>query len=207
MLYDLRVIRFEKSKGTEHFRFLFQHEPLSENLFRVKASKWRPLRTKLTPLFTSGKLKNMFYLLLECSEHFERYLMRIVRKNETVECRDLTARFTTDVIGSCAFGLDINAINDESNEFRRMGKKIFRNDIKTYFKELVRKTPWLYNIIGRLFVDKDVEEFFIRITMDMIHYRKKNNIRRHDFIDILMDLKDQEKLGDFGKIFQHFLKY
>lgn len=208
MLYDLKVIRFEKSTGTEYdFRFLFQHEPLSENLFRVKASKWRPLRTKLTPVFTSGKLKNMFHLLLECSEHFERYLMHIIEKNETVECRDLTARFTTDVIGSCAFGLDINAINDESNEFRRMGKKIFRNDLKTYVKELVRKTPWLYNIIGRLFVDKDVEEFFIRITMDMIHYRKRNNIRRHDFIDILMDLKDQEKLVDFGKIFQNFLKY
>lgn len=133
--------------------------------------------------------------------------MQIVEKNEIVECRDLTARYTTDVIGSCAFGLDINSINDDSNEFRRMGRKIFRNDLKTYFKELVRKTPWLYNIIGRLFVDKDVEEFFIKITMDMIHYRKRNNIRRHDFIDILIDLKDQEKLNDFGKIFQNFLKY
>ncbi|KAL2735459.1 putative cytochrome P450 6a13 isoform X1 [Vespula squamosa] len=174
-----------------------KHEPLTESLFRIKASKWRPLRTKLSPVFTSGKLKNMFGLLLECSEQFERYLMHIVEKNEPVECRDLTARYTTDVIGSCAFGLDINAINDESNEFRRMGKKIFRNDLKTYFKELIRKTPWLYNIIGRLFVDKDVEEFFIRITMDMINYRKRNNIRRHDFIDVLIDLKDQEKLNDF----------
>ncbi|XP_046821588.1 probable cytochrome P450 6a13 [Vespa crabro] len=174
-----------------------KHEPLSENLFRVKASKWRPLRTKLTSVFTSGKLKNMFHLLIECSEHFEKYMMHIAEKNEPIECRDLTARYTTDVIGSCAFGLDINAINDEINEFRRMGKKIFRNDYKTYAKELVRKTPWLYNIIGRLFVDKDVEKFFIKITMDMIHYRKINNIRRHDFIDILMDLKDQEKLADF----------
>ncbi|KAF7401786.1 hypothetical protein HZH68_007606 [Vespula germanica] len=174
-----------------------KHDPLTESLFRIKASKWRPLRTKLSPVFTSGKLKNMFHLLVECSEHFERYLMQIVEKNEIVECRDLTARYTTDVIGSCAFGLDINAINDDSNEFRRMGRKIFRNDLKTYFKELVRKTPWLYNIIGRLFVDKDIEKFFIKITMDMIHYRKRNNIRRHDFIDILIDLKDQEKLNDF----------
>ncbi|XP_014611675.1 PREDICTED: probable cytochrome P450 6a13 [Polistes canadensis] len=171
-------------------------EPMTGHLFRIGAAKWRPLRTKLTQVFTSGKLKNMFHLLLECGEHFEKHLKCIVKKNEPIECRDLMARYTTDVIGSCAFGLNINAINDDNNEFRQMGKRIFRNDLKTYVKELVRNTPWLYNIIGRLLVDIDVEKFFIRITTEMIDYRKRNNIRRHDFMDVLTNLKDLQRLGD-----------
>ncbi|KAK2587620.1 hypothetical protein KPH14_003745 [Odynerus spinipes] len=172
-------------------------EPLTQHLFRLKSAKWRPLRVKLSPVFTSGKLKNMFHLLLECSEHFEKYLESVARKGEPIDSRDLTARFTTDVIGSCAFGLNIKAMDDEKNEFRRMGQKIFRNGLKTYFRDRVRETPWLYRIIGRLFAEKDLEKFFITTTMDMINYRKENNIRRHDFIDILVDLKDLERLENF----------
>lgn len=181
-------------------RPVFMHEknePLTQHLFRLDSSKWRPLRTKLSPVFTSGKLKNMFHLLLDCAEHFEKYLKSMAEKDEPIDCRDLTAKFTTEVIGSCAFGIDIKAMEDNNNEFFKMGRKIFRNEFKTYVRERVRETPWLYNIIGRMFADKDIEKFFIGLTMETIDYRKRNNVQRQDFMDILVDLKDQKKLGNY----------
>ncbi|XP_043510700.1 cytochrome P450 6a2-like [Frieseomelitta varia] len=164
-------------------------EPLSEHLFRLEVERWRPLRTRLSPVFTSGKLKEMFHLLLECSEHFGRYLERIIAKGEPIECREISAKFTTDVIGSCAFGIEMNALAAEDSEFRKMGRKVFQTSWKTMIRDRLREYPFLFKLFGRFFVEKDVAAFFTRITKESIDYRIEHNVRRYDFVDSLIDLK------------------
>lgn len=44
------------------------------SLFFLKNSTWKMLRTKLTPFFTSGKLKKMFELMLQCTDNLDTYL-------------------------------------------------------------------------------------------------------------------------------------
>ncbi|XP_043279161.1 cytochrome P450 6A1-like [Venturia canescens] len=173
-------------------------EPLSQHLVNLESKRWRPLRHKLSPAFTSGKLKKMFYLVLECGDHLEEYLNNLGDNNEAVECRELTAKFTTDVIGTCAFGLKMNALADENSEFRKMGRKIFTPDWKNVLRMRMREsTPWLYEIVGTLLVDWKVNNFFMNIMRDTIEYRKNNQVVRHDFIDLIMELRDNpDKLGD-----------
>lgn len=172
------------------------------HLFRLDAARWKPLRIRLTPIFTSGKLKEMFYLLLECSDHFEKYLEKMVAKGETIECREISAKFTTDVIGSCAFGLEMNALAVEDSEFRIMGRKVFQTSWKTTMRDRLRDIPPLFRIFGRFLIDQEIVDFFTSITKQAIDYRIANNIRRHDFIDALVDLKQHpQKVGLEGKDF------
>ncbi|XP_012055383.1 PREDICTED: cytochrome P450 6a2-like [Atta cephalotes] len=171
-------------------------EPMSMHLFRLDAVRWRSLRMRLSSVFTSGKLKDMFHLLLKCSDHFEKYLDEIVSKDSIVECRHLTSKFTIDVIGSCAFGLEMNALKEENNQFQRMGYKIFRFGPKVMIRNVLKDIPWFYKNFGYFFNDHDVTKFMIDITRETIDYRKRNNVRRNDFIDTLIDLKDNpDKLG------------
>lgn len=44
------------------------------NLFIMKNPAWKYLRTKLTPIFTSGKIKKMFDLMLMISKNLENHL-------------------------------------------------------------------------------------------------------------------------------------
>nr|UEN71150.1 cytochrome P450 4AV17 [Meteorus pulchricornis] len=168
-----------------------KHEPLSVHLFNLEPKRWRLLRAKLSPIFTSGKLKDMFYLLVECADQMGQYLDRI--DNGVVDMRDVPARFATDVIGVCAFGLQANSIQDDESLFRKMGKRIF--DLK--FKTVMRFTcgfflPSLYrNFIGYFTRDDILDNFILGITKETMEYRKKNNINRHDFVDLLMALKNQ----------------
>lgn len=46
----------------------FHNDPLAaSNLFFTKNPEWKMIRTKLTPVFTSGKIKHMFHLIDDVS--------------------------------------------------------------------------------------------------------------------------------------------
>lgn len=171
-------------------------EPLGQHLFFLEAEKWRPLRVNLSPVFTSGKLKEMFPLIVDCSQHLKKYLDNVASKGEPVECRDLAAKFTTDVIGNCAFGIDMNALEDEESEFRKMGRKIFLPTLQTTMRNVLRQmAPTIYQIVGHKLQPEGVDKFFTNMVVDTIKYRKSNKIYRPDFINMLMELKDHpEKL-------------
>jgi len=193
---------FELNLLTHNFIFvILQAEPLSQHLVSLEPKRWRPLRIKLSPVFTSGKLKEMFFLISECADHLVQYMEEIASKNEPVECRDLMAKYTTDVIGSCAFGIEMNALSNENSEFREMAKKAsaltWRRISRLIFRQMF---PWLYNKLGH-FLQTDVAEFFTRVIVENMDYREKNNIIRNDLIDTLRELKNypERKLGDIGK--------
>ncbi|XP_011636073.1 probable cytochrome P450 6a13 [Pogonomyrmex barbatus] len=173
-------------------------DPLSQHLFSLEPKRWRPLRIRLSPVFTSGKLKEMFSLISKCADHLVQYTEKVASKNEPIECRELTAKYTTDVIGSCAFGIEMNSMSDEDGEFRKMGRKIFTpswsNVMRARFRQMM---PGLYSILGYILPQSEITKFFIRVIMESIDYRNTHNITRHDFIDILRELKkNPDKLGD-----------
>ncbi|XP_017796733.1 PREDICTED: cytochrome P450 6A1-like, partial [Habropoda laboriosa] len=178
------------------FRIFPKIEKLGENLFLLEPERWRPMRAKLSPIFTSGKLKDMFPLLIECAGHLEKYMDSVIITEESTDCRELTAKFTTDVIGSCVFGINMNALSEEESEFRRMGRKLFAPSFKQVIRETFRQfMPYLYEVFGQYLQPKEVDNFFVNVVKDTMNYRKENNIVRPDFIHMLMELKKHpEKL-------------
>ncbi|KAG7204263.1 hypothetical protein KM043_002085 [Ampulex compressa] len=173
-------------------------DTFAASLFTIDPERWRPLRMKLSTVFSSGKLKEMFHILLECSDHFERFMERIVARGEPVDCRMATSKFTADVIGACAFGIDCQALEDEDCTFLRMSKRIMQPTFRTFLKETMKaKLPWLYGLVGHLVNDPEVAQFFISTVKETLAYRKKHNIVKHDFMDLLLDLKEHpEKLPE-----------
>ncbi|XP_033326762.2 putative cytochrome P450 6a14 [Megalopta genalis] len=173
-------------------------EPVSGHLFALETKRWRPLRNQFSPVFTSGKLKGTFSLILECAEHLGDYLDKLVQRNEPIDSRELAAKFTTDVIGSCAFGIEMNSLSDQESKFRQMGKKIFATDFLSIIKFRMKEcTPRLYDMLGYIYPYDELSEFFTKITVDTMDYRTKNNIFRPDFMNILMELKkNPQKIPD-----------
>ncbi|KAL7292080.1 hypothetical protein TKK_0014355 [Trichogramma kaykai] len=176
----------------------YKVEPLHKTLFFLEPKGWRPLRSNLSPTFTSGKLKDMFYLLVECADHLQQYLAKCVERDPVIECCELTAKFTTDVIGSCAFGLKMNALTEEESQFRIIGRKIFRTNGMKFVKSRIKEyLPFMLNWFPAFFYDHEVNDFFINTMRQTMEYRKKNNVRRADFVDLLMELRENpQKVGD-----------
>ncbi|XP_015114497.1 probable cytochrome P450 6a13 [Diachasma alloeum] len=172
-------------------------DPLSAHLFNLEGKKWKGLRSKLTPLFSSCKIKRMFYLLVECHEKFEKL---IDASRGVVEVRGLAAKFSIDVIGSCAFGIQMNALTNEESEFHKAAIKLSRPSYKSTLWRMLRTSmPRFYKLLGVQVINPEVTVFFKEVVSQMIKQREEEGGKRHDFMDLLVELKNKGFLeGDYG---------
>lgn len=206
LLLDIDLVKNVLIKDFNNFndRGIYYNEeddPLSAHLFSLNGKKWKHLRAKLTPTFTSGKMKFMFPTIVEVADRFKNCLIDVTKENEVLEIRELLARFTTDVIGTCAFGIECNSLKDPNAEFRVMGRNVFENPRHPIlFAFLISGLKTLSKFFHVKVTRDDVSAFFLKVVNDTIDYREKNNVHRNDFMDILINLKNQEKSVTINEI-------
>lgn len=114
---------------SNHFFGSSSSDPItSKNLFSLQGSEWKYLRTKLSPIFTSGKLKKLFLLIIESSELMNKYLEKEFEslgrdEKRAVEVRTIANKYSTNNIASLAFGVAINCFETPTPEFFTRGNK------------------------------------------------------------------------------------
>ncbi|XP_023298792.2 cytochrome P450 6a9-like [Lucilia cuprina] len=175
-------------------RGLFHNEeddPLTGHLFLLDGNKWKNLRQKLSPTFTSGKMKFMYPTVIQVAEQFVQVFGELSQQDNVVEIKELLARFTTDVIGTCAFGINCNSLKDPQAEFRLMGKRSLNERRHgNLLMGFIQGFPELAKKLHMKLVPDEITEFFMRIVKETVAYRETNNIQSNDFLSILIDLKN-----------------
>lgn len=204
-ILDVKLIKTLLVKDFGYFPnrgvyFNERDDPLSAHMFAIEGQKWKTLRNKLSPTFTSGRIKMTFPLVVEVCKQFCDHLEEVVQGVNEVEMHDLLSRYTIDVIGTCAFGIECNSFRDPDNEFRRYGKiafdKLPHSPLVVYLMKAFRKYA---NALGMKMLHEDVSSFFSNVVRDTIDYREKNNVVRNDFMDLLLKLKNTGRLEEAGE--------
>ncbi|XP_050085182.1 probable cytochrome P450 6a14 [Anopheles aquasalis] len=207
VIYDLELIKtiLVKDFNVFHDRGMYSNpkaDPLSGTLFAIEGQEWRTLRQKLTPTFTSGRMKQMFGTMLLVAERLREVLGAADQQTSFSagrEMKDVLARFTTDVIGTCAFGIECNSLADPDSEFLRYGNKVFQfklsSLLKFIFIMMYMETAKRLGIKG---TDGDVEAFFMNLVRETVEHREKHNIQRNDFLNLLIEIKNKGSLPEHG---------
>jgi len=162
---------------------------MARSLFFATGQKWKTMRQKLSPGFTSGKLKGTHEQIRECSDQLTNCIHDKSKETDAIEVYELIGNLATDVIGTCAFGMKLDTINNDNSSFRQNVKKVFKPSGKVIFAQ----------ILGVLFpkivkflklqtspVDVDAVNFFHSVFGDVIEYRTKNDVVRNDLTQTLM---------------------
>ncbi|XP_011875040.1 PREDICTED: probable cytochrome P450 6a14 isoform X3 [Vollenhovia emeryi] len=190
--HDLVQTVLTKEFASFHDRGTYCNEkldPLSAHLFSMPGKKWRNMRVKMTPTFTSGKLKQMFPILQECGEKLAEYLECKAKMKDSIEVKDIFARYTTDVITSMALGIKTNCIEEPNNEFCTKGKKVF--EMSPIWIPLFIFVPQVMEFFSIPFTDRSVTKFYMNLFRDNVEHRRAHNIVRYDFMNLLMQLMER----------------
>ncbi|CAD0198413.1 CYP6AN31 [Chrysodeixis includens] len=170
-------------------------EPLFYNLFHVDGDLWKLLRQRLTPTFTTAKLKNMFPLVVKCAEKLQHVGEDVVSRGGECDVRDLMARFTMEFIGACGFGIEMDTINNEQSLFKQLGNKIFRPYLRKHaINFLCDLFPDLSTILQKLLRESEIHDSITVILKNILEQRNYKPIGRNDFIDLLLELEGKGKI-------------
>ncbi|XP_046382242.1 uncharacterized protein LOC124153185 [Ischnura elegans] len=193
---------------------------ISNAIFFARGARWKTIRTGLSPAFSSGKMKMMYPLVVAKAKKLASVLEEIAQGSDPkIDAKFHAARYTTDVIASCGFGIETNALEDPGNKFFNMALKIFERTFRhTLNTMIILQFSSLVRIAGAVLIMKDVGDFFSHIVWRVVKEREDKKIQRGDFIDMLIQLKNNGKVyetrddkktavaqeEDKKKIFQHF---
>lgn len=133
--------------------------------YRVKGG-----RRKLSVTFTHTKLKETHDLINEYSEQLMIHINEKLKQNNYIEMKQIAGKFSTDVIGTCIFGLKFDAIKNNNSEFLVHAKKLLQPSIRQFFVKLLAMFfPKLVKILKL--------QVYLRETLNLHFYQKWNLIK------------------------------
>ena len=171
----------------------------NQNITTAKGDEWKDVRSSLSPIFTSGKMKHMLKFVVDVSNRLFTEMEKQVDQGE-FELKELTGRFSLDALASCAFGLDFDSFGGaSSNAFVEHAADVFKQDIWTLVAAL-KFIPGVSRIFQVLNINvqkpKSVK-FFKDIVTKTLKQRSESGQRRNDMIDMMLDImneKDKEEV-------------
>ncbi|KAJ1524964.1 hypothetical protein ONE63_009817 [Megalurothrips usitatus] len=177
----------------EFSQFQGRGQPIDEE----EGPRWKNLRSKLSPVFTSGKLKVMFPLMTDIGQQLEARLRLLAAEEGAggeVELKDLLVRYSTDVIGSVAFGITCNSLSGESGEFHTMSREVFSRNILFLIRFfLVSVHPAFIKLMPFKSLFYKTTLFFLSLMKETIEFREKNKVDRNDLVKLMMQLREADR--------------
>ncbi|KAF5308488.1 hypothetical protein FQR65_LT06152 [Abscondita terminalis] len=169
----------------------------SKLLFLLKGAAWRDLRRSSTCLFSMNKIKSLVPLINKIGDDLIEHLDKHLEK-DVVDGRFLGLNFGVDVISSCVFGFEANALKGSNSIFVKSALKLFEVTINRGIQiVLCFFSPKLVNLLNLTFTDftatSTLSSIFLRVCKD----RKTTGTKRGDFVDILNTMTmNGEELDD-----------
>lgn len=178
-----------------HHRGIFVNEkddPLTNNMFFVKGQQWKDLRVKLSPTFTSGRMKMMFPIVASKADRMIEFLS----SKSVVEMKEVFGSFTTESIVSVAFGLEVNSYDNLNEPFRKGVQAVVNPSFVQNIKNiLVFTSERIARFLNLTVNSKETIDFFMNTVRETLEYRERNKVERNDFFQLIMDMKKNEGLS------------
>lgn len=167
-------------------------DPISANLFNLVHDKWKIVRSKMTSMFTSGKLKLMHPIMMKVVNESVTEMNNMLLANDKIDIFNFATRIQIDIIGGCIFGVEFNGLKNPDSEFIKYSEQVVNpklpeeisSALTMHFKNLAKR----FHIRS---IRKDVSDFFTDLVRSTVAFREENNVLRDDLMGQMIKLKNE----------------
>ncbi|XP_039435841.1 probable cytochrome P450 6a20 [Culex pipiens pallens] len=151
-------------------------DPLSGRLFNLSGDRWNKIHNIIAPLFGENNLKTMFSMLLTSGNHLSDQLGDKVEVGKEIEIKNWLKQYIPDLMAKSYLGVDI-----QLKTISRQEK--FKGFLMNYMSKLAR-------ILRISEFKPEVSKHFLKLISAETESRSKNNIRKDDLLDMLIQQWD-----------------
>ncbi|XP_044067523.1 cytochrome P450 3A40-like [Siniperca chuatsi] len=170
--------------------------PLRDAVSIVEDEEWKRIRSVLSPSFTSGRLKEMYKIILQHSSNLMKSLHKKVEADEVIEVKEVFGPYSMDVVTGTAFSVDIDSINRPTDPFVANIKRMVKFNLLNPLIVIVVLFPFLAPILEKMDVSlfpTQVLDFFYNFLKTIKSSRNKNEHKnRVDFMQLMVDSQISE---------------
>ncbi|XP_071559039.1 cytochrome P450 6k1-like [Temnothorax nylanderi] len=165
-----------------------------DSILSMKQPRYKYVKNKLTPVLTGQKLRNMIPLMMECGKFMLSFIEKLPTdeaERSTWEVKDISGRYSTDVLASLAFGISINSFDEKETAFLKNGMNIFRGLMRGIAFIILFFIPeWDFLIAPFI---KTPANYFRKVFWQSMNTREQLAFTRGDMIDSMLALKNGEQ--------------
>lgn len=166
-----------------------------DNIWKVQLTslsgdEWKDVRHTFTPIFTSGKMKNMMKFIHHVSKDLVEELEMKAEKGEEFELKTVFGKFSLDALASAAFGVNAESFKNEKSPFVKAAATIFRQGVKEQLINTFRLIPGLPKFLKFFKINllqPQATKFFRDTVLQTIKMRRQSGERKNDMIDLMLD--------------------
>lgn len=181
-----------------------KHDDVVSNfLLMQKNPEWKTNRTKITPVFSSAKLKIMFDVI----KGIENNLVSFVKEHPGVhDGKKLCHEYTTEVLSRCFFGIHANCFGNQKSLIQQKSDEMFESTLRnTFCQSIYFFKPYLVELLHLNFFSSTVQNFFVNLFWECMRKIEDGQISSTNFISLLKEV--QKRNPSFGKNFLIIVDY
>ncbi|KAJ7414817.1 Thromboxane-A synthase [Willisornis vidua] len=170
-------------------------KPMLDSILCLRDDRWKYVRSVLTPAFSDTKLKEMIPLLNQACDVLLCNLKVYADSGKAFDIQRCYNCFTLDVVGSVAFGTEVDSQKNPDDPFVKNCRRFFEISLFKPLLILILSFPFIMIPLLRIFPNKKQRElngFFIQTIKNAIAYRHQQDAaeRRRDFLQWMLDSCD-----------------
>uniref|UniRef100_A0A7E4VU63 Cytochrome P450 n=1 Tax=Panagrellus redivivus TaxID=6233 RepID=A0A7E4VU63_PANRE len=171
----------------------------------LKGDDWKRVRQRLTPAFTTAKMRKLLVPMEYCAKELVTELDEHVEKKVEIDIKDLFGKLTMNVIGRAAFAFDLNTFNkDQEHPFVVYSKELFQNAVPTALVLFVVFFPnvdkLLRYILGwKITIIRNSHDFFTETVTSIVDQRinsAENAKENIDALQLLINAMESDEVFD-----------
>ncbi|NWS73261.1 CP3A9 protein, partial [Crotophaga sulcirostris] len=161
--------------------------------------QWKRIRTVLSPVFTSGKLKEMLPIMKHYGKILVKNIQKRTEKNNILSVKDVFGSYSMDVVTSTSFGVNIDSMNNPKDPFVREMQKFVNINFIGPLAILTFVFPFITPLLAKMnvsFFPNDVVDFFMRSITKIKQDREKDSKKgRVDFLQLMIEAQNSTGEG------------
>ncbi|XP_061396403.1 probable cytochrome P450 317a1 [Musca vetustissima] len=201
LMQQILVKNFSNFNDRGHYHNR-KSDPLSADLYSTSGDQWKEMRLKLEPVFQKAYMFHFFESIREeCEKTFllfelarQEYQKISPQSDVAFDVKPFMHRYVLGNIAKCVFGLNKSMQQkyplEEFDAMTQFGLHTHRHG--GFLNSIMDRNPTLFRSFNFATTKVKVHTYFMTLLNDVILHRSKAENRTDDYLQLLIDLMNQE---------------